>query len=325
MVFAGGWPVNARRANSWRADEAGRPKGRRWADRRCARPVDPRPASSHPTTITAREQLQRAGSNPDAAGLAQLLPLLGIFAVAIFAAACIRGTLLRLDGDPVHRPAVRRLHPVPSARVRRVALRCRIALARPDGGHVHEQVIGDQSDGQVHDHSNGDCFGSAASVEDVKVGEPQDQRDEDCQPEEQPSGVRGHSRLPRRSAMRACWDGRLPQRTVPPDGDRSASPRPDAEMLLAQGGAALLGRQALRPVVSQVLPLAAAAEAHRILERRHGTALIRAHGGYEAASLPQDPEAPRGFLPFSATACAAGPLTGFSDRSVRGIPAIYYV
>jgi NADPH:quinone reductase-like Zn-dependent oxidoreductase len=33
--------------------------------------------------------------------------------------------------------------------------------------------------------------------------------------------------------------------------------------------AALLDRRTLRPVVSQVLPLTAAAEAHRILERRH--------------------------------------------------------
>jgi NADPH:quinone reductase-like Zn-dependent oxidoreductase len=45
-------------------------------------------------------------------------------------------------------------------------------------------------------------------------------------------------------------------------------------MLLAQGGAALLGRQALRHVVSQVLPLAAAAEAHRMLERRHADGKI---------------------------------------------------
>jgi len=38
--------------------------------------------------------------------------------------------------------------------------------------------------------------------------------------------------------------------------------------------AALLDRKALRPVVSHVLPLAAAAEAHRILERRHASGKI---------------------------------------------------
>src|SRR6516225_6326685 len=38
--------------------------------------------------------------------------------------------------------------------------------------------------------------------------------------------------------------------------------------------AALLDRRALRPVVSHVLPLAAAAEAHRILERRHASGKI---------------------------------------------------
>ena len=38
--------------------------------------------------------------------------------------------------------------------------------------------------------------------------------------------------------------------------------------------AALLDRQALRPVVSHVLPLAAAAEAHRILEHRHASGKI---------------------------------------------------
>jgi NADPH:quinone reductase-like Zn-dependent oxidoreductase len=38
--------------------------------------------------------------------------------------------------------------------------------------------------------------------------------------------------------------------------------------------AAMLDRQALRPVVSHVLPLAAAAEAHRILERRHASGKI---------------------------------------------------
>jgi len=37
----------------------------------------------------------------------------------------------------------------------------------------------------------------------------------------------------------------------------------------ARALAALLDRQALWPVVSQVLPLPGAAEAHRILERRH--------------------------------------------------------
>lgn len=83
------------------------------------------------------------GSNPDAAGLTQLLSLLGIFAVGIFAVAYICETLLRLHRDPVRPPAVRRLHPVPSARAREVALRCRLALGRPDRGHLHEQVIGD--------------------------------------------------------------------------------------------------------------------------------------------------------------------------------------
>ena len=38
--------------------------------------------------------------------------------------------------------------------------------------------------------------------------------------------------------------------------------------------AALLDQKALRPVVSHVLPLAAAAEAHRILERRHASGKI---------------------------------------------------
>ena len=33
--------------------------------------------------------------------------------------------------------------------------------------------------------------------------------------------------------------------------------------------AALLDRRALRPIISHVLPLAAAAQVHRILERRH--------------------------------------------------------
>lgn len=38
--------------------------------------------------------------------------------------------------------------------------------------------------------------------------------------------------------------------------------------------AALLDRCALRPVISHVLPLAAAAKAHRILERRHADGKI---------------------------------------------------
>ena len=41
------------------------------------------------------------GSNPDAAGLAQLLQLLGIFTVAIFAVAYISETLLQLHRDPL--------------------------------------------------------------------------------------------------------------------------------------------------------------------------------------------------------------------------------
>jgi NADPH:quinone reductase-like Zn-dependent oxidoreductase len=53
-----------------------------------------------------------------------------------------------------------------------------------------------------------------------------------------------------------------------------------ADVLIGDDGdrtralAALLDQQALRPVVSHVLPLAAAAEAHRIRERRHASGKI---------------------------------------------------
>jgi hypothetical protein len=43
------------------------------------------------------------GSNPDAAGLTQLLQLLVIFTVVIFAVAYITETLLRLHRDPLRR------------------------------------------------------------------------------------------------------------------------------------------------------------------------------------------------------------------------------
>ena len=54
----------------------------------------------------------------------------------------------------------------------------------------------------------------------------------------------------------------MPHVLIGDDGDRT------------RALAALLDRQALRPVVSHVLPLAAAAQAHRILERRHASGKI---------------------------------------------------
>jgi len=65
----------------------------------------------------------------------------------------------------------------------------RRATSRADRGHVDEQVVGHQGDGQVHEHEDGDRVAGCAAVQDVKVGEPQEQCDQDGRAEEQPPGA----------------------------------------------------------------------------------------------------------------------------------------
>ena len=89
-----------------------------------------------------------------------------------------------------------------------------------------------------------------------------------------PDGAGGYAEL-------AVVDAGLaaPISAAVPFADAAATPLAagTALMVLSRLGlpaASRLDRQALRPVVSHVLPLAAAAEAHRILERRHASGKI---------------------------------------------------
>jgi len=59
---------------------------------------------------------------------------------------------------------------------------------------MHQQVVGDQGDRDVHEHEHGDPLGRLAHVQDVEVGQQQDQGHQDGQAEEQPPRRRADPR-----------------------------------------------------------------------------------------------------------------------------------
>ena len=81
-----------------------------------------------------------------------------------------------------------------------------------DRCHMHEQVVRHQGNGQVHRHEYCNRFARLPLVEDVEVGEPQEQCDRDGKPEEEPPRFRrhpGHDR-PRHRGNDHSNDSELP-------------------------------------------------------------------------------------------------------------------
>jgi Periplasmic binding proteins and sugar binding domain of LacI family len=57
----------------------------------------------------------------------------------------------------------------------------------PDSGDVHQAVVRHERDGEVHNHQHRHRLNRLAQVQDPQVGQPQDEHDRDCHPEEQPA------------------------------------------------------------------------------------------------------------------------------------------
>ena len=106
----------------------------------------------------------------------------------------------------------------------------------PGPGHVHQAVVGDHGDGQVHDEQDADRPGRLPEHEDVDVGQPEDERDRHGHAQEEPAGIgadpgddrpgRARDHHPDHGQLRVV--GELEVR-IPPGGGEDSLPDDDQE------------------------------------------------------------------------------------------------